>query len=134
MEIQKCFHARILQKRGCVRCVTCASCLIFNRLFRGYSCKSGSKPSAFHGPQPKPGSVSVRGFWGWLPCCAEFRECGKWCGSEEPVRTGVQTSTNHDFSQPPVAPVALFCGLSWQTFAVAVSKDTLLQKSCQLSC
>jgi len=67
----------------------------FNRLFKVYSSKSGSKPSVFHGPQIKLVNVVVTVFQGWLPCLDELTEYRKQHSSEEPM----DWITNHDFFQ-----------------------------------
>lgn len=89
MKIKKCFPAKIAQQASMLRAYLCTM-LDFSRLFKGYSSKSGSKPSAFFGPQTKPVNLVVTVFQRWLPCFGEFMEYGKQYGSEESIWTGIQ--------------------------------------------
>lgn len=65
MKTKKCFHDKISRPVSVLSVYLC-SVFDLNRLCKGYPSMSGSKPSAFHAPQIKPGNV-VTAFRGDSP-------------------------------------------------------------------
>lgn len=92
--MKKCFHDKISQPVSILSVYPC-SVFDLNRLCKGYSSMSGSKPSAFHGQQIKPGNV-VTALQGWLPCVGEFMEYGKQYRLEcKPTETIISSEMFH---------------------------------------
>lgn len=126
MEMQKCFHARISQKEGVFGTLPVYHVWFFIDFLGVIHASRGATQVHFMGH-----NQNLRAFEGFGDSFYAVPSPGSvGSGAVQKSPLGLEYKP----AQPAVAPVALFCGLSWQVFAAAVSKDTLLQKSCQLSC